>query len=347
MKTIFNIILLTLICCVVKSQSTLPATNPTKKSNAYEEIGWSRADSGFIVGSSRDTSFHPISGTFPIIYWLHAGVDSSFWTYNGIKWVKIGSGGGASVYLTNGIGIVNNPNPITSTGTISLDTSYTNATYVRIQTQSPYGFLVDSSSNNSTVNIELHSAGTFNRSLYWEAGRYAATQTQGATAPLSSIVVNGISQSFSQPSAGNYVTGRVSNVSITYNSNTTFSNVITTTDSKSVTYYTSYNFYSTYYLGYVSSSSPTDANLYSAGYNFLNTANSRVTSGTLPNPSSSSYIVFAYPSRFGTASITVNGLGITYNLTTRTVVNQSGYSETYYVYVSPFPTASGITYSIN
>lgn len=346
MKSIFNILLLTLICCVVKSQTTLPATNPTKKSNAYEEIGWSRADSGFILGGSRDTSFKPIVGTHPIIFWLNSGVDTSYWGHNGVKWVKVGSGNGGSVSLTNGVGIVNTPNPITSTGTISLDTSYTNATYVRIQTQNPYGFLVDSASNNNTVNLELHSAGTFNRSLYWEAGRYAATQTQGATAPISSIVVNGVSQSFSQPSAGSYVTGRVSNVSITYNTNTTFSNVITTSDGKSATYYTNYNFYPTYYIGYSSTSSPTDAEL-KAGINNIFPATTRVTSGTLAAPSGSSYIFFAVPSSFGTPNVTINGLGVTYNNTTRSVTNASNYSQNYIIAVSPFPTAAGVTYSIN
>jgi hypothetical protein len=213
--------------------------------------------------------------------------------------------------------------------------------FVKITTQNPTASLSGGS------NYELHSAGTFSPTLNYSAGRLAATSSASATAPIASITVASVSEPVSGCSTAPCTINGTQLVTVTYNTNTIFSNVVVTTDSKSVTVNTSFNFYSTYYRGYVSSSSPTDANLYTAGYNFLNTSNSKSTSGTLSNPSSASYIVFAYPSRFGTATISINGLGVNYNLTTRSVTNQSGYTETYNIYVSPFATSAGVTFVVN
>jgi hypothetical protein len=213
--------------------------------------------------------------------------------------------------------------------------------FVKITTQNPTASLSGGS------NYELHSAGTFNPTLSYSAGRLAAGTNIAATSPFASITVAGNSESTTGCSSPPCTISGTQGVTVTYNTNTSFSNIVLTTDGKSATATTNFNFYSTYYRGYVSSSSPSDADLYSAGYNFLNTANSKATSGTFANPSSSSYIVFAYPSRFGTATISINGLGVSYILTTRSVTNQSGYSENYNVYTSPFSTSSGVSFVVN
>ena len=213
--------------------------------------------------------------------------------------------------------------------------------YVKIQTQNPTASLSGGS------NYELHSAGTFSPTLNYSAGRLAAGTNVAATSPFASITVAGVSKSTTGCSSPPCTISGTQGVTVTYNTNTSFSNVVVTTDGKSATATTNFNFYSTYYRGYVSSSSPTDADLYSAGYNFLNVSNSKATSGTLSNPSGSSYIVFAYPARFGTATITIGGLGVSYILTTRSLTNQSGYSENYNIYVSPYQTSSGVSFVVN
>ena len=250
----------------------------------------------------------------------------------------------AALSISQGIGIVNTPNPISTVGGVALDTAYTNATYVRIQTQNP------TSSLSGGASYELHSAGTFGATLNWSAGRYAANATQAATNPLSSIVVASVSQSFSQPSAGSSVSGTQS-VTVTYNSNTTYNNVVTTTDGKTATSSTSFNFYAKEYIGFTTSSSPNDAAILAAtggtvGGFFATSYNA---SGSLSAPSSSSYICIAYPASFGTVnSIMINGLAVTFNLTVRSLTNASGYSQQYNVYVSPNPSAGSISsYSVN
>ena len=160
--------------------------------------------------------------------------------------------------------------------------------FVKITTQNPTASL------SGGGNYELHSSGTFTHNLNYSASRLAATSSASATNPISSITVAGNSEPITGCGIPPCTISGSQNVTITYNTNTTFSNVVITTDSKSATANTSFNFYSEYYKGYVSSSSPTDSDLFLAGYNFLNTANNRATSGTFSSPSSSKYIVFAY-----------------------------------------------------
>lgn len=254
-----------------------------------------------------------------------AMLDTIIYIGNGSSW-RILSGSSRSIDSTNGTFI-----------TKTQGDNY----YVKIQTQNPTASLTGGG------NYELHSSGTFSPTLNYSAGRLAETTSASATNPIASITVAGIIKPITGCSTTPCTISGTQGVTVTYNTNTTFSNVVLSTDSKYATATTSFNFYNTYYKGYVSSSSPSDADLYTAGYNILNTANSKNTSGTFSNPTVSSYIVFAYPSRFGTATITIGGLVVSYNLTVRSFTNQSGYSELYNIYVSPFSTSAGATFLVN
>ena len=62
------------------------------------------------------------------------------------------------------------------------------------------------------------------------------------------------------------------------------------------------------------------------------------------NPGASQYIVYAYPSRLGTASFTVNGFTGGFNApVTTSVTNASGYTENYSVYSSVNPNLGSTT----
>lgn len=189
--------------------------------------------------------------------------------------------------------------------------------------------------------FEFTSASTVSATLNWSASR------QSATAPISTIVVAGTSQSFSQPSTPGTVSG-TQGVTVTTNTGTTYNNVVTTTDAQTVTASTTFTYRSKYYIGYVATSTPTDANIIAAlggtvGGTFATT---QVTSGVLPAPATESYIVFAYPSTFGTATIKIQGLTVGYYLTTRSLVNASGYSTSYNIYISPYSTNGGVEYQV-
>lgn len=191
---------------------------------------------------------------------------------------------------------------------------------------------------------EYTTPGRTNRTLSWSAGR------QNATATLSTIIVDAISQSFMQPALSASVTG-TKVASVQNNTNTTYTNTVTTTDGKTANATTTFYYQNKIYAGFVASTTPTDAEIIAAtgsvyvGGTF---SGSRNQSGSLSIPSSSKYIVFVTPANYGTPNVVINGLGVTYNLTTRSFTNASGGASSYTIAVSPFPTAGGIdSYLVN
>lgn len=220
------------------------------------------------------------------------------------------------------------------------DTATTAADFVGLffKSQSPMATLTGGTT------IEFTSAGTVAETLNWSASRQFATQ------PLASIVVATVSQSFSQPSAPGTVNG-TQNVSVPANTTTTYSNIVTTTDGKTATATTQFIYRNKIYAGFVSGTSPTSSEIISAtgssyvGGEFSTTRNQ---SGSLSAPSGSKYVMFASPVSFGMPNITINGLGVTYTITTVSFTNASGYVSNYYVAISPFPTSGAIdSYVVN
>lgn len=80
-------------CVVAKAQPPAPAGFPSINTTGYYKIGWIRADSGNIP-ALRDTNWTPrFSGTS--VFWLHAGVDTVSWVWDGSHWKR---GGGVSSF---------------------------------------------------------------------------------------------------------------------------------------------------------------------------------------------------------------------------------------------------------
>jgi len=222
------------------------------------------------------------------------------------------------------------------------DTSFLNQYYVQIQTQNPTASL------SGGYSYERHASGTFTVSLSWSAGRQAAGTGVNATNPLSSIVVAGTSESFSQPSAGSSVSGTQS-VTVTYNSNTTYNNVVTTTDSKTATASTSFTVYDKRYLGWAATSTPSNAEILAAVYQD-NSGNSSSLTNTLAQLGSDKYLFFVTTSTV--TSVSVNGFPSTSAFTLNTsksFTNASGGAFSGYITVSnnAFGSTSTNTVSFN
>jgi hypothetical protein len=184
--------------------------------------------------------------------------------------------------------------------------------------------------------FELHSAGTFGATLNWSAGRLAATQ------PLSSIVVAGVSQSFTTPSAGASISGTQA-VVITWNSNVTFTNSVTTVDSKSASSSTSFTFLPKRYFGRSASGTPDNTIILATAGGGSALSGSRA--GTfIISASGSNFPYFAYPSNLGslTSIKDVNNFEVlsSFNITTVSVTNASGFTQNYLVYTLNAATAS-------
>ena len=191
---------------------------------------------------------------------------------------------------------------------------------------------------------EFTTAGTQSKVLNWSGGRSAATT------PLATINVDGVNQTFTQPSQGASVSG-TKTVTITNNSVQTFTNTVTTTDGKIAVSTTQFSPQNKIYAGFVTSATPTDADIFAAtgsayvGGTFSASINQ---SGALSTPSSSKYFIFAAPASYGTPNVNINGLGVSFNLITRSFTNASGFTSSYTIAVSPNSTAGAVaSYIIN
>lgn len=185
----------------------------------------------------------------------------------------------------------------------------------------------------------FESGSTQNAILNWSVGRAAGTNISKPTDSISSIKINNISQTFTNPVIGASATGSYNAGSITSNQTITLQSTTigSLTNSTSV----SYNFALKRYIGFVASASPTDAILRNLSLDLTQSLNS---SGGL-TASGANYICFAFPLSFGSlSSIKIGGFAQTFNLTTRTVTNSNGVAALYNIYVSQFPTSANVDY---
>ncbi len=186
--------------------------------------------------------------------------------------------------------------------------------------------------------LELHSAGSFNATLNWTAGRQAATET------INTIVVDGVSKGFAQPGPGNSVSG-THDVSVTYNTNKTVSSTVTTSDGKTATASTAFTFLPKRYWGRTASTAATESDLLASagGSNALSNNKAGTFSITA---SGSNRVFYAYPSNLGDLSnINIGGLESLSSFT-KTVIsftNVSGYTQNYNVYTSNNETGGNVT----
>lgn len=192
--------------------------------------------------------------------------------------------------------------------------------------------------------IELMAAGAvLPFTLSWSAGR------NSATAPIQSVVVAGVSKTFTPPNAGASISGTQA-VSVTRNSNTTYSIVVTTTDGKTTTASTSFPFSPKRYVGWATSATPTDAEIIAAVGGSSEFASNKSKSWILPAPGGTKYAFYAYPESFGALTQfdinKVTSIGAI-TQTHRAFTNASGYTQNYIIAVTINPSNVTITTSID
>lgn len=287
------------------SQTQYPQGNPiTNAPQSWISYGYTRDSAHLFI--ARDT----FNSRYPAIVMR---TDGTMWRTlgNGAYWYAIGgSVDSLNTYVTH----------------TALNDTLLN--YVKIQTQNPTATLTGGISQEVVA-----SGSALSYTLNWGAGRAAATSTQAATNPLSSIVVAGTSQTFSQPSAGSTVTG-TQGVSVTRNTTTTYTNLVTTTDSKTATATTTFSFYNRRYLGFSATTTPTQTEILSALYKDNNGGTTSL-SQTIPQQSTAKYLFYVNTSTV--TSVVVNGFPSTsaFSLNNSiTFVNASGGTYNGYYTVS-------------
>lgn len=218
---------------------------------------------------------------------------------------------------------------VASGGEVNFDTLQY---YVKISSQNPTATLT------GNTNLELMSAGDdLPYNLMWTAGRLAGGINLLPTANITSIVVGGVSKSFTNPSIGNSVSG-IHSVNVPRNINTTYFNVVTTEDNKTATASSTFTFSPRRYFGWV-----TDVtNIGTTDYddNIIRNLSSELTASKSKTwntdmPIGVQFYVFAYWSGSGLLSqFDFNGFPSieAMNVVTRTFTNSLGYTGTWTIY---------------
>lgn len=241
-----------------------------------------------------------------------------------VKWLLVSGGGGGSTVPVF-------PTAITSLATIGFVPGTTDAgqwiNNVFYQSQPPTVTLTGGQT------LELRSAGTNPYTLNYSSSRQAATAT------LATIVVAGVTKSFVQPSAPGTVSG-TQTVTVTNNTDVTYSNVTTTTDGKSATATTSFVFQPKRYFGFINDSTGigvfgfNDAVITALG-NELSTSKSK--SFNTGNPTGVQFLVYAYYAPFGfLTQLDLNGFPSidAFNVVQRNFTNSLGYTGQWIIYWS-------------
>ena len=228
---------------------------------------------------------------------------------------------------------------------ISNDISFSNADSTKLLTEwaaKNLGF-VKIVSQNPTASLSggfaqerIATGANLSYTLNWGAGRQGAATNILATATLASVVVAGTNETFTQPSAPGSVSGTQA-VSIARNTTTVFSNIVTTSDGKSASANTTFSFYDKRYLGWSSTTTPTNEEILSAVYQD-NSGGSTSLTETLAQISTPKYLFYANTS--SVTGVIVNGFPSTaaFSLNnSATVNNASGGTTTYHITVSNNP----------
>jgi hypothetical protein len=317
-----NLIILLLVCSFIHAQANDSIPNPITP--YYFQNGWLRntqqvmAEKG-ILTLAQDTSNAPIYPYSGLIYTNYYG--GSYWYWNGSSWQGISSGSVTTDTLggkitTNKLAIGNvAPNGLSATGFLKW---------------ALYGNQPPTSGLTGGTTLELTSSSTVSETLNWTAGR-------GSNTPiLTSVVVAGISESFSQPPQNGSTSGNQT-VSVLANTTTTYSNVVTAQDGQTATATTQFNFLGKNYYGLLNDTTGIgtggqDANILALVKNFASTRALTTTTGTVTG---TKFWVYVYPASLGTlTSLTFNGFPslASMNLVTRNFTNSQGYTQSYLFY---------------
>jgi hypothetical protein len=331
MKVLFFIALLFLSCTAI-GQPPVVGTNGNPN-GTFLTKGVSAADSGYWYRYSFPDTASANKGVLDLADGISIRVGSTTYIRYQNKWWASGGGGGSS--FNGNRPITRDVNTILglNLGTTTLS-DFEEALWFPSQVPTSALTATYLGTTASSFDLELMSSGSaLAVTLNWVAGR------QAATLPLSTVVVDGINESFSQPTAPG-VTGASQAGAVTRNTNKTFSNVVTTTDGKTATSTTTFNWYAKKYSGYTSNASPSSANIVAAaggGVNGFFPATSANGAFNVVVTGSNQYVFYAYPVTYGAlTSIIISGLESigAFTRTTVAVTNAGGFVQNYYCYTT-------------
>lgn len=193
-----------------------------------------------------------------------------------------------------------------------------------------YGIKPPTADLDGGITIELTSAGTVGETLNWEAGR------QSNTPILTSIVVAGVTQSFSQPAQPGTVSG-TQGVTVPANTTTIYSNVVTAADGQTATATTTFTFLGRKYYGLLDDTTgitvgSLNSDIIALTSVFASTKSLTTSTGSITG---TKFWCYAYPATLGDLSaLAFNSIPAleAMNKITLSITNASGYTQNYTVY---------------
>jgi hypothetical protein len=239
--------------------------------------------------------------------------------------------GGGRLEFRKGVSLTLPNGPVTSTPSVGFNPGTTDL--VAWMTAAYFKAEAPAATISGGNQVELMAPGAdLVYNLSWSATRKATTQQ------ITSLMVGGIAQSTPGTITANTTRSGTQAVNVPRNVNTALSIIVTAADGQTATASTTVSFAAKAYLGWVSSTTPTDAELLATGGSFASN-NTKVF--TQPAPASPQYLAYAYPASFGLLTkCEINGfpalaaMGSNGTPITRNLVNASGYSQQYYIYVT-------------
>ncbi len=322
MKYIITVILI-LLCFAAQSQTKTLINPPTGNKNSImhftDALG---ADSAFalpgLCGTPDTSYFHKYSVKYRRAYITVDTCSSTAYLFNPATDLITAIGGGSSTLPAG---------PFTTSNTeIGYDPG-SNLTADQIISKVWYGLKPPTATLTGGTELEYIPGSTSAQTLAWGAHR------QSNTATISSIVVAGISQTFSQPAQPGTVNGTQA-VSVPANTSTTYDNVVTTSDAQTATASTTFTFAPRKFYGFISDTTGIASGSQDAAIRALTSAlsNSKTLSTNTGSPSGTQFYVYAYLSSLGNiTSVTYNGIPATDAITTvsKTFTTANGFSGTY------------------
>lgn len=312
--------LLTLLTILAVQAQTIQRPNPSQLGVSYQYVV---SEKGIVVGTFNGKPPLPDAAIVREKKAIKAydTLNHKSWTYDPSvnDWLQDASGGAGATIIPAG--------PTTSVPSVGFNPG-NNISVDSFIKQAYYASQSPNSGLGGGQQLELMATGpALQFNLTWSAGRNIATNT------IQSIVVAGVNQTFTTPAAGATISG-IQLISVARNINTTYSNIVTTTDNKTATSGTSFTFLPKRYFGWVNTTTPTDANIIAAGGELSSViAKSWVQSA----PTGNQYLMYAYPAAWGALNRfdinTFPSLGAM-QLTQRNLTNASGYTQLYDIYVS-------------
>lgn len=196
----------------------------------------------------------------------------------------------------------------------------------------------------NTVVVEKTAAATIAATLNYSAGRQAYTEN------LQTIVVAGVSKAFTQPAPGASVSGTHA-VTVTSNSDISYTNAVTTTDSKQAVSNATVRFQTKWYYGFIAASitNPSNADILGLSGSAFTTVRTKPL--TTVSNSTDRKLVIAFDAALDPSNVSqiwIGGLNSTsaFTRTVQSFTNASGYTSNYIVYTQISSTSSPLSFEI-